>query len=185
MELGSVWRRLGSAVTVVEYLDRICPGVDEEAAKALQRALTKQGLDFQLQSKVVRADESSEGVRLAVERTAGGDAMSLQADYVLVAVGRRPYTEGLGLENVGIAPDERGLLFNDGHRTKVDGLWVIGDVTSGPMLAHKAEQEAIACIELIAGQAGKVNYGVIPNVIYTKPELADVGKSEGELKEKV
>ncbi|MGH8488162.1 MAG: dihydrolipoyl dehydrogenase family protein, partial [Gammaproteobacteria bacterium] len=182
VELGSVWRRLGSEVTVVEYLDRICPGVDEEAANALQRALTKQGINFRLQSKVVQADLGAEGVQLAVERAAGGDAMLLQADYVLVAIGRRPHTEGLGLENVGIAPDARGVLTNNRHRAKVESLWVIGDVTSGPMLAHKAEQEAIACIELIAGQAGEVNYDVIPNVIYTKPELATVGKSEEELK---
>lgn len=182
VELGSVWRRLGSEVTVVEYLNRICPGVDEETAKALQRALTKQGIKFRLESKVVRADLSAEGVRLAVEPAAGGDPTALAADYVLVAVGRRPYTEGLGLENVGIAPDARGALTNSHHRTEVAGLWVIGDVTSGPMLAHKAEEEAIACIELIAGQAGEVNYDVIPNVIYTKPELATVGKSEEELK---
>ncbi len=183
VELGSVWRRLGSEVTVVEYLGRICPGVDEEAAKALQRALTKQGIKFRLGSKVVRADAGAEGVRLAVEPVAGGAATLLSADYVLVAVGRRPYTEGLGLENVGIAPDGRGVLANNRHRTEVEGLWVIGDVTSGPMLAHKAEEEAVACIELIAGQAGEVNYEVIPNVIYTRPELATVGKSEEELKQ--
>lgn len=182
LELGSVWRRLGAQVTVVEYLDRICPGVDGEAGKTLQRSLSKQGISFKLSSKVTSATPSAEGVTLSIEPAAGGTAESLEADYVLVAIGRRPYTQGLGLENVGIVPDKRGMLNNTGHRTDVPGVWVIGDVTSGPMLAHKAEDEAMACIEQIVGKASEVNYALIPNVIYTRPELASVGLTEEQLK---
>jgi dihydrolipoamide dehydrogenase len=181
LELGSVWRRLGSEVTVVEYLDRICPGVDIEAGKTLQRSLIKQGLRFELNSKLINAEVNSHGVTLHIERVQGGEVVTLDADYALIAIGRRPYTKGLGLESVGLSPDSRGMLANEQHHTGVEGLWVIGDVTSGPMLAHKAEEEAIACIELIAGKAGQVNYGVIPSVIYTKPELASVGKTEEQL----
>lgn len=181
LELGSVWRRLGSRVTVVEYLDRICPGVDGEAGKTLQRSLGKQGITFKLSSKVTSAATSATGVQLRVEPAAGGAAELLEADYVLVAIGRRPYTQGLGLENVGLATDQRGMLPNIGHRTEAAGVWVIGDVTSGPMLAHKAEDEAMACIEQIVGKASEVNYDLIPNVIYTKPELASVGKTEEQL----
>ena len=182
LELGSVWRRLGAEVTVVEYLDRICPGIDEETAKTLQRSLAKQGMAFKLGSKVSQATASAGGVSLTLEPAAGGEAQALQADYVLVAIGRRPYTKGLGLETVGLQTDKRGMLENDGHRTSVPGVWVIGDVTSGPMLAHKAEDEAIACIERIHGKPHEVNYGLIPGVIYTKPELATVGKTEEQLK---
>ncbi|MCU1735585.1 MULTISPECIES: dihydrolipoyl dehydrogenase [unclassified Pseudomonas] len=182
LELGSVWRRLGSEVTVIEYLDRICPGIDEETAKTLQRSLAKQGMAFKLGSKVTQATPSADGVSLTLEPAAGGEAQTLQADYVLVAIGRRPYTEGLGLESVGLNTDKRGMLENQGHRTSVPGVWVIGDVTSGPMLAHKAEDEAIACIERIHGKPHEVNYGLIPGVIYTKPELATVGKTEEQLK---
>ncbi|SEO64176.1 dihydrolipoyl dehydrogenase [Pseudomonas sp. NFACC39-1] len=182
LELGSVWRRLGAQVTVVEYLDRVCPGVDGEAGKTLQRALAKQGIQFKLSSKVTGATSSASGVQLQVEPATGGEAQTLDADYVLVAIGRRPYTQGLGLENVGLSTDKRGLLANKGHRTEVPGVWVIGDVTSGPMLAHKAEDEAMACIEQIVGKAGEVNYDLIPNVIYTRPELASVGKTEEQLK---
>jgi dihydrolipoamide dehydrogenase len=182
LELGSVWRRLGSDVTVVEYLDRICPGLDEEAAKVLQRALTKQGMRFKLSSKVAGAVTKDSNVELVIEPAAGGAAEMLEADYVLVAIGRRPFTQGLGLEGVGVATDKRGMLLNEHHRTSVPGVWVIGDVTSGLMLAHKAEDEAIACIEKIAGKAAEVNYEVIPNVIYTKPEVACVGKTEEQLK---
>ena len=182
LELGSVWRRLGSDVTVVEYLDRICPGLDEEAAKVLQRALTKQGMRFKLSSKVAGAVTKDSNVELVIEPAAGGAAETLEADYVLVAIGRRPFTQGLGLEGVGVATDKRGVLLNEHHRTSVPGVWVIGDVTSGLMLAHKAEDEAIACIEKIAGKAAEVNYEVIPNVIYTKPEVACVGKTEEQLK---
>ncbi|MGE8358750.1 dihydrolipoyl dehydrogenase [Pseudomonas sp.] len=182
LELGSVWRRLGSQVTVVEYLDRICPGLDDETARTLQRTLTKQGMSFKLATKVTGAKASAKGVTLSLEPAAGGTSEELKADYVLVAIGRRPYTEGLGLETVGITPDKRGMLDNQQHRSGVPGIWVIGDVTSGPMLAHKAEDEAIACIERIAGHAAEVNYGVIPGVIYTKPEVATVGQSEEQLK---
>lgn len=182
LELGSVWRRLGAEVTVIEYLDRICPGMDLETAKTFQRALTKQGLSFKLGSKVTQAKVSGKQVTLNVEPAAGGAAESIQADYVLLAIGRRPYTQGLGLESVGLITDKRGMLENHEHRSSVPGVWVIGDVTSGPMLAHKAEDEAIACVELIAGKAGEVNYDVIPSVIYTHPEVATVGKTEEQLK---
>lgn len=182
LELGSVWRRLGAEVTVIEYLDRICPGMDLETAKTFQRALTKQGMSFKLGSKVIQATVSGKQVTLSVEPAAGGAAESIQADYVLLAIGRRPYTQGLGLESVGLATDKRGMLENHEHRSSVPGIWVIGDVTSGPMLAHKAEDEAIACVELIAGKAGEVNYDVIPGVIYTHPEVATVGKTEEQLK---
>ena len=182
LELGSVWRRLGAQVTVVEFLDRICPGVDIEAGKTLQRSLSKQGLSFKLSSKVTSATTSATGVQLSIEPAAGGAAELLEADYVLVAIGRRPYTQGLGLENVGLATDKRGMLANKGHRTEAVGVWVIGDVTSGPMLAHKAEDEAMACVEQMVGKAGEVNYNLIPSVVYTKPELASVGKTEEQLK---
>jgi dihydrolipoamide dehydrogenase len=182
LELGSVWRRLGAQVTVIEYLDRITPGIDEETAKAFQRALTKQGFVFNLGAKVTGATATDAGVDLTFEPVAGGAAQTLHADYVLLAIGRRAYTEGLGLETVGIVPDKRGVIANDHFKTSAPGVWVIGDVTSGPMLAHKAEDEAVACIELIAGKAGHVNYGVIPGVIYTVPEVATVGKTEEELK---
>ncbi|OYW29380.1 MAG: dihydrolipoyl dehydrogenase [Caulobacter sp. 12-67-6] len=182
LELGSVWRRLGADVTVVEYLDRICPGMDDETAKVFQRSLTKQGFKFQLGAKVTGAKASAKGVELSFEPVAGGEAQTVSADYVLVAIGRRPYTEGLGLETVGVVPDKRGMIANDHFKTTAPGVWVVGDVTSGPMLAHKAEDEGVACIELIAGKAGHVNYGIIPGVIYTKPEVATVGKTEEELK---
>ncbi|MBO9557939.1 MAG: FAD-dependent oxidoreductase, partial [Caulobacter sp.] len=142
----------------------------------------KQGFKFKLGSKVTGAEATDKLVKLTVEPVAGGAAEALQADYVLVAIGRRPYTQGLGLETVGIVPDKRGVIANDHYKTGVDGIWVIGDVTSGPMLAHKAEDEAVACIELIAGKAGHVNYDIIPGVIYTSPEVATVGKTEEDLK---
>ena len=182
LELGSVWRRLGAEVTVLEYLDRICPGMDDETAKTFQRALTKQGMKFRLGSKVTQAKATAKNVSLQVEPAAGGAAETLEADYVLVAIGRRPYTQGLGLETVGLQPDKRGMLANEHLRSGVPGVWVIGDVTAGPMLAHKAEEEAVAVAELIAGKAGEVNYDVIPGVIYTSPEVATVGKTEEQLK---
>ncbi|HXQ15206.1 MAG TPA: dihydrolipoyl dehydrogenase [Caulobacteraceae bacterium] len=182
LELGSVWRRLGSKVTVVEFLDRITPGVDEETAKTFQRALTKQGIAFKLGSKVTGAKASAKSVELTVEPVAGGAAETLSADYVLLCIGRRPYTEGLGLDSVGVTPDKHGFIETDHFRTSAAGVWAIGDVTHGPMLAHKAEDEAVACIEIIAGKAGHVNYDVIPSVIYTFPEVATVGKTEEELK---
>jgi len=182
LELGSVWRRLGSAVTVVEFLDRIVPGVDDEVAKTFQRSLTKQGMSFKLGSKVTGAKAGAKGVTLTVEPVAGGASETLSADYVLLAIGRRPFTDGLGLESVGVVPDKRGFIDTDHWKTSAAGVWAIGDVTHGPMLAHKAEDEAVACIETIAGKAGHVNYDVIPAVIYTFPEVAVVGKTEEELK---
>jgi len=182
LELGSVWRRLGAEVTVVEYLDRILPGTDLEVANALQKSLTRQGFQFKLGAKVTGAKASKSGVELTFEPVAGGEAETISADYVLLAIGRRPYTEGLGLETVGITPDKRGMIANDHYKTSAPGVWVIGDVTSGPMLAHKAEDEGVACIELIAAKAGHVNYDVIPGVIYTYPEVAVVGKTEEDLK---
>ena len=182
LELGSVWRRLGAQVTVVEFLDRITPGMDAEVAKTFQRSLTKQGMVFKLSSKVTGAKASKTGVSLSVEPVAGGAAETLEADYVLLAIGRKPYTEGLGLETVGITPDKRGFIPTDHWKTSAPGVWAIGDVTLGPMLAHKAEDEAVACIETIAGKAGHVAYGLIPNVVYTTPEVAWVGKTEEELK---
>jgi len=182
LELGSVWRRLGAQVTVVEFLDRICPGMDAEVAKTFQRSLTKQGMAFRLSSKVTGAKAAKSGVSLTVEPVAGGAAETLEADYVLLAIGRRPYTEGLGLETVGVTPDKRGFIETDRWKTSAPGVWAIGDVTHGPMLAHKAEDEAVACIETIAGKAGHVAYGVIPSVVYTSPEVAWVGKTEEELK---
>jgi dihydrolipoamide dehydrogenase len=182
LELGSVWRRLGAQVTVVEFLDRITPGMDLELAKTFQRALQKQGMTFKLGMKVTGAKASKSGVSLTMEPVAGGEAQTLEADYVLLAIGRRPYTEGLGLESVGITLDKRGFIATDHWRTSAPGVWAIGDVTLGPMLAHKAEEEAVACIESIAGQHGHVDYGVIPSVVYTSPEVAWVGQTEEELK---
>ncbi|MGA0604205.1 dihydrolipoyl dehydrogenase [Caulobacter sp. KR2-114] len=182
LELGSVWRRLGAKVTVIEFLDRICPGMDAETAKTFQRALTKQGMSFKLASKVTGAAAKKDGVDLTVEPVAGGAAETVSGDYVLVCIGRRPYTEGLGLESVGITPDKRGFIDTDHFKTGAPGVWAIGDATHGPMLAHKAEEEAIAVIEIIAGKAGHVNYDVIPSVTYTFPEVASVGKTEEELK---
>ncbi len=168
---------------MVEFLDRIIPGADGEVAAAFQRSLSKQGVAFRLSTKVTGASLAKKGgATLTVEPVAGGAAETLEADVVLVAVGRRPYTEGLGLETVGIVPDRRGFIETDHYRTSAQGVWAIGDVTHGPMLAHKAEDEAVACIELIAGKAGHVNYDVIPGVIYTFPEVAWVGKTEEELK---
>jgi dihydrolipoamide dehydrogenase len=182
LELGSVWRRLGAQVTVVEYLDRITPGMDGEVAKAFQRALTKQGMSFKLGSKVTGAKTSKDGVELTVEPAAGGAAETLKGDVVLVAIGRRPYTEGLGLETVGAGADKRGFVAGD-HFKVADGVWVIGDVTHGPMLAHKAEEDAVAVIELIAGKAGHVDYALVPSVVYTSPEVAWVGQTEDQLKD--
>jgi len=183
LELGSVYARLGSQVTVIEYLDRILPGMDGETAKAFQRLLQKQGLTFKLSSKVMGASVGKSGVSLAVEPAAGGAAETIEADVVLVAVGRVPYTEGLGLDAVGVKRDAKGRVEVDDHfGTSVPGIYAIGDVIRGPMLAHKAEDEGIALAELLAGQAGHVNYDVIPGVVYTTPEVASVGKTEEELK---
>ncbi|WP_297731912.1 dihydrolipoyl dehydrogenase [uncultured Maricaulis sp.] len=182
LELGSVWRRLGSEVTVVEYLDRILPGMDSELAKTAQRVFAKQGMDFKLGTKVTGVDSSGEKLAVTLEPAAGGDAETIEADTVLVCIGRRPYTEALGLETVGIETDQRGFIAQDHFRTSAENVWVVGDCTHGPMLAHKAEDEGVACAERIAGKAGHVNYGVIPGVVYTAPEIASVGKTEDELK---
>jgi dihydrolipoamide dehydrogenase len=181
LELGSVWRRLGAKVTVIEYLDRITPGVDAEVAKTLQRSLTRQGVEFRLGAKVTAANAAADGVAVTFEPVAGGASETLQADYVLLAIGRRPYTEGLGLDTVGVVPDQHGFIETERFRTSAPGVFAIGDVTHGPMLAHKAEDEAVACMEIIAGKAGHVNENVIPSVIYTWPEVASVGATEEEL----
>jgi dihydrolipoamide dehydrogenase len=184
LELGSVWRRLGAQVTVVEFLDRIVPGIDLDVAKSFQRLLEKQGIAFKLASKVTGVDASGKKLKASVEPAAGGTKETIEADVVLVAIGRVPYTEGLGLEDAGVKKDNRGRVIVDAHfATNVPGIYAIGDVIAGPMLAHKAEDEGVAVAEILAGQAGHVNYDVIPNVIYTYPELASVGKSEEELKQ--
>ncbi|MCA0406595.1 MAG: dihydrolipoyl dehydrogenase [Proteobacteria bacterium] len=182
LELGSVWRRLGAKVEVIEFLDRILPGMDNEVAKQSQRLLEKQGLAFQLGKKVTGAKADKSGVTLTVEPAAGGAAESVQADVVLVAIGRRPYTEGLGLEGVGVAMERGRVTIGHHFETNVPGIYAIGDVVRGPMLAHKAEDEGIAVAEILAGKAGHVNYDVIPGVVYTSPEIAVVGKSEEDLK---
>lgn len=183
LELGSVWRRLGAEVTVVEYLDRILPGMDAEVAKSFQRILEKQGFVFRLGSKVTSASQSADGVAATIEPAAGGTAETLAADVVLVAIGRVPFTDGLGLNEAGVSIDGKKRIVVDGHfQTSVTGVYAIGDVIAGPMLAHKAEDEGMAVAEILAGQAGHVNYDVIPSVIYTSPEVASVGKTEDELK---
>jgi dihydrolipoamide dehydrogenase len=183
LELGSVWNRLGSQVTVVEFMDKILGPMDGDVSKQFQRMLKKQGMEFKLSSKVTGVSKKGKGLAVTVEPAAGGDAETIDADIVLVAIGRKPYTEGLGLEEAGVALDERGRVKTDGHyRTNVDGIYAIGDVIVGPMLAHKAEDEGVALAEMLAGQAGHVNYDVIPGVVYTQPEVASVGKTEEELK---
>jgi dihydrolipoamide dehydrogenase len=182
LELGSVWKRLGAEVTVLEYLPRILPGMDGDLAKSVQRILEKQGLTFRLGSKVLGAEVAGKTVSVTVEGADGSGRQVLETDVVLVAVGRVPYTAGLGLDAVGVATDSRGRIpVNDRYETAVAGLYAIGDVIAGPMLAHKAEDEGVAVAEILAGQAGHVNYKVIPNVIYTSPEVASVGKTEEEL----
>jgi dihydrolipoamide dehydrogenase len=183
LELGSVWKRLGSEVTVVEYLDRVTPGIDLEVSKALQRILTKQGIAFQLSTKVTGVQKKKVGLAVTVEPAAGGDSQVIETDVMLAAIGRVPYTAELGLDAVGVVLDKRGRVATDDHyRTNVPGIYAIGDCREGVMLAHKAEDEAVACAELIASKAGHVNYDAIPSVIYTFPEVATVGKSEEELK---
>jgi dihydrolipoamide dehydrogenase len=183
LELGSVWRRLGSEVTVVEFLDRILPGMDADVARTVQRILAKQGMTFKLASKVTKVARNGAAQQITIEPAAGGAATIMDADVVLVAIGRTPYTEGLGLEAAGVQLDNRKRVLVDAHfQTSVPGIYAIGDVIAGPMLAHKAEDEGIAVAETLAGQAGHVNHDVIPNVIYTFPEVASVGKSEEDLK---
>jgi len=184
LELGSVWRRLGADVTVVEYLDRILPGMDLEVCKQFQRMLEKQGVKFHLSSKVTTIAKDGNGGKITFEPVAGGDAVTMEGDVVLVATGRRPYTDGLGLEAAGVAM-ERGRVVIDHHfASNVPGIYAIGDVVRGPMLAHKAEDEGVAVAEILAGQHGHVNYDVIPGVVYTSPEIAQVGATEEDLKAK-
>ena len=183
LELGSVWRRLGAEVTVVEFLDAILPGMDGEVATAARRLFEKQGIKFKLGAKVTGAKTSKSGVTLTVEPKAGGAAEELNAEIVLVAIGRRPFTQGLGLENVGVALDKRGFVeVAHGYKTNVEGIYAIGDVVGGAMLAHKAEEEGVALAEMLAGQAGHVNYDAIPAIVYTFPEIAGLGKTEEQLK---
>ena len=184
LELGSVWRRLGADIIVVEFLDRILPGMDGEVAKQFQRMLEKQGFAFKLSTKLTGVDTSGKTLLAQIEPAAGGKAETLEADVVLVCIGRVPYTEGLGLKEAGIALDNRGRVQIDPHfATSVKGVYAIGDVVAGPMLAHKAEDEGVAVAEILAGQAGHVNYDVIPGVVYTTPEVSSVGKTEEELKQ--
>ena len=184
LEMGSVWQRLGSEVTVVEFLDRILPGMDGEVSKHMQRILKKQGMTFKLGTKVTGAKANAKSVALTIEPAKGGDSETLQADVVLLSIGRVPYTDGLGLAEVGVAIDNRGRIVTDGHyATNVAGIYAIGDVIVGPMLAHKAEEEGVAIAEQLAGQRGHVNYDAIPGVVYTWPEVAQVGLTEEQLKE--
>ena len=183
LELGSVWRRLGAQVTVVEFLDKLVPGMDAEVGKAFERVLAKQGLKFRLGTKVTAAEATDAGVKLTVEKAAGGTPETIEADVVLVCIGRRPFTAGLGLEEAGVVLSDRGFVTTDAHyATNIPGIYAIGDVTRGPLLAHKAEEEGVAIAEILAGQAGHVNYGVIPGVVYTWPEVASIGATEEQLK---
>lgn len=182
LELGSVWRRLGAKVTVVEYLDHILPGMDAEVQKQATRIFKKQGFKFELGRKVTGVKSLKSGLKISTEASAGGKDKDIEADVVLVCIGRRPYTEGLGLDSVSVETDKRGFITTDHFKTSAENVWAIGDCTHGPMLAHKAEDEGVAVAELIAGKAGHVNYEVIPGVVYTKPEIASVGKTEEELK---
>ena len=183
LELGSVWRRLGSEVTVVEFLDRITPGLDGEVAKQFQRLLTRQGMKFHLSTKVTGVEKKGDALSVTVQPAQGSAAQTLETDIVLVAIGRRPYTDSLGLAELGVQRDSKGRVTTDArYRTNVEGIWAIGDCREGAMLAHKAEDEAVAAIENIAGRSGHVNYDAIPAVVYTHPEVASVGKTEEELK---
>ncbi|WP_193174470.1 dihydrolipoyl dehydrogenase [Oricola nitratireducens] len=183
LELGSVWRRLGAEVTVVEFLDTVLGGMDGEVSKQFQRLLERQGMKFRLGAKVTGVKKTAKGADVTFEPVKGGDAETVSADIVLVATGRKPYTDGLGLEKAGVVLDERGRVeINDHWQTSVTGIYALGDVVKGPMLAHKAEDEGMAVAEIIAGQHGHVNFGVIPGVVYTEPEVASVGKTEEELK---
>jgi dihydrolipoamide dehydrogenase len=184
LEMGSVWQRLGCEVTVVEFLDRLVPGMDAEVAKTFQQVLKKQGMAFKLGSKVTGAKTAKTGVTLTLEPAKGGEPEELKAEIVLVSIGRKPYTEGLGLEEAGVELDERGRVKTDSHwATNVPGVYAIGDVIAGPMLAHKAEEEGMAVAENLAGKAGHVNYETVPGIVYTWPEVASVGKTEQQLKD--
>ena len=184
LELGSVWARLGSEVTIVEFLNRICPGMDDEIAGAFQKILEKQGLNFRFGMKVWSAEMLKTKIKLSVEPVAGGESEIPDADIVLVAIGRRPYTQGLGLEEVGVELDRRGVIrIDENFQTNIEGIFAIGDCAPGPMLAHKAMDEGVVCAEIIAGQTGHINYDAIPGIVYTWPEVATVGKTEEQLKE--
>ncbi len=183
LEMGSVWRRLGAEVTVVEFLDRIVPAMDNEVGTELQNALGKQGFVFRLGTKVVEAKVAKSGISLTVEPAAGGDSETIACDVVLVSIGRRPYTDGLGLDEIGVARDNRGfIIVNDAFETNVAGIFAIGDVIPGPMLAHKAEDEGVVAVEMMASQAGHIDYDSIPGVVYTHPEAASIGRTEEQLK---
>ncbi|MEX0923602.1 MAG: dihydrolipoyl dehydrogenase [Rhodovibrionaceae bacterium] len=184
LEMGSVWQRLGAKVTVVEFLDRLVPGMDHEIGKQFQKILGRQGMEFKLSTKVTGAKTTKTGVTLTVEPAKGGDSEQIDCDVVLVAIGRKPFTEGLGLKEAGVELDDRGRVKVDkGYKTSVEGIYAIGDVIEGPMLAHKAEEEGIALAENLAGQHGHVNYETVPGIVYTWPEVATVGKTEEQLKE--
>ncbi len=184
LEMGSVWSRLGAKVTVVEFMDNILFGMDGELSKNMARILKKQGFEFKLKSKVTGAKKAKTGVTLTIEPRDGGDAETLKADVVLVSVGRRPFTQGLGLQNVGVKMDERGFIQTDDHfKTSADGIYAIGDVIGGAMLAHKAEDEGVVLAEMLAGQSGHIDYDAIPGIVYTWPEVAGLGKTEEKLKE--
>ena len=184
LELGTVWRRLGTKVTVVEFMDNILPGMDGEVRKESKKIFAKQGLEFKLSSKVVSAKTSKSGVELSVEPAAGGKAEKIKADVVLMAIGRKPYIDGLGLDKVGVELDDRGRIKTDEFfETSVEGIYAIGDVIAGPMLAHKAEDEGVILAEMLAGESGHIDYDCIPGVVYTWPEVANVGKTEEQLKE--
>ncbi len=182
LELGSVWRRLGSEVTVIEFLDRILPGMDDEVAKQFLRIQQKQGVAFKLSSKVTAVEKTKKGAKVTFEPVAGGAAETIEADVVLVATGRRPYTDGLGLAEAGVAMERGRVVIDDHFATNVPGIYAIGDVVRGPMLAHKAEDEGVAVAEILAGQKPHINYDCIPGVVYTWPEVASIGKTEEELK---
>ncbi len=183
LEMASVWSRLGSKVTIVEYLDRILLGMDNDVSKEMLKILTKQGMEFKLSTKVTSAKADKKGVALTVEPAAGGAVENLSADIVLVAIGRKAYTDGLGLEKVGVKCDERGrILVDETFETNVEGIYAIGDVIPGPMLAHKAEDEGFILAEMLAGQTGHIDYNLVPGVVYTAPEAANIGKTEDQLK---
>ena len=183
LEMGSVWSRLGAEVTVVEYLDKILPTMDADVSKEFYKILEKQGMKFKMSTKVMGAKVAGNSVTLDVEPAAGGKKETIKSEVVLVAIGRKPYTEGLGLENIGVAVNEKGQIPIDAKfKTSADGVYAVGDVVQGAMLAHKAEEEAIAAVEIIAGQNPHINYDAIPGIVYTFPEVAGVGKTEDELK---
>ena len=185
LELGSVWRRLGSKVTIVEFADRIVPALDTEIGKSFHKILEKQGFNFILNTKVLKAEKKDNRVTITLSGVSESKTSQISCDVVLVSVGRRPNTDGLGLKEAGIVLDERGRInVNDHFQTNISNIYAIGDVIKGPMLAHKAEEEAIAAVEIMNGQAGHVNYKLIPGVVYTHPEVASVGETEEDLKKK-